>query len=221
MAVDFMAQQAQLRNKFIAQYISLLLWGRAGLGQLFLFNFMALMLWSCGGAKETPPIPNIYIWESDKNLQKQNGHLLYEGNPFSGKLISLYHEQDTASFTQYWQGKEYGKAFQKYPNGKLKEERFFKKGWKEGEHKGYWENGKLRFVYHFKNDLYEGNLKEWYPDGQLFKDFNYQNGQEVGMQKAWYSDGKIKVNYEVKNGRRYGMMGVKNCVSVLDKGNKH
>jgi antitoxin component YwqK of YwqJK toxin-antitoxin module len=197
MAVDFMAQQAQLPNKLIF--------------------IIALTLCSCGGAKQTPPIPDIYIWESDKNLQKKEGYLLYEGNKFSGKLIALYNEQDTASFIPFWRGKEYGRAYQKYPNGKLKEERFFRKGWKEGEHKGWWEDGKPRFTYYFKDDLYEGNLKEWYANGQLFKDFNYEKGQETGAQKAWKEDGKIKANYQIKDGRRYGLLGVKNCASVLDK----
>lgn len=196
MEVDSMAQQAQFRSKF--------------------FLLIAIVLWNCGGVKHTPPIPNIYIWESDKNLQRQNGYLLYEGSRFSGKVISLYNEQDTASFAAYWQGKEYGRAFQKYPDGKLKEERFFRKGWKEDEHKGWWEDGKLRFVYHFKDDLLEGNVKEWYANGQLFKDFNYQKGQEIGMQKAWKEDGKIKANYEIREGRRYGLLGVKNCTSVVE-----
>ena len=173
----------------------------------------ALILMNCTKKNHVLSIPDIYILETDENLKRQNGYLLYEGSPFSGKLISLHIEKDTASLTPYWQGKEEGRAYQKYANGMLKEERFYNKGWKQGTHQGWWENGKRRFVANFKNDFYEGYLKEWYQSGQLFRDFNYKDGQEEGRQTAWWENGKVRQNYEIVNQRRYGLLGIKNCKS--------
>lgn len=188
--------------------------------------FLFLLIISC---KEKRPlsikpiyneIPNNWAIK-DSNFIHFNGQLIKNNQPFSGYLIDLFANKDTALIAPYFNGKEEGFVKTFYPNKQLATLRYYELGKKEGEHRGYWEKGQLKFVFNFKNDVHQGNAKEWMLNGQLYRDFNYLNGQESGMQKIYYSNGKIAANYEAKNGRNYGLTGVKNCVSVGDSLRRH
>lgn len=166
-------------------------------------------------------IPSTYIRMSDGTLKVKEGILYYQNQPFSGWQYELYSSGDTAVLVPFNDGKEQGLAKQWYPNGRLREQRFYEKGEKEGEHKGWWENGRQRFEYRFKKGVHDGNQKEWNQEGILSKELNYKEGREEGLQRLWRSDGKLTANYVAKNGRNYGLTGVKNCKSVWEDESNH
>ncbi len=107
-----------------------------------------------------------------------------------------------------------------YENGVLAQERFYRKGFKSGIHKGKWDNKQNKFEYHF-NDKgeFHGIVKEWYKSGALYMSFNYLDGKENGIQKLWKLDGAVKANYEVVKGERFGLIGLKKCYSVTVNNN--
>ncbi len=154
---------------------------------------------------------------SDESLIVKNRLLYKDSLLFTGKLIDLYDNNDTARMSEYVLGKLSGKQLIFYIGGMLSEERYYENGKKEGQHRGWWASGKQKFIYHFKNDEFEGNFKMWNESGMLFNDFNYSGGHEEGLQRSWFPDGSIQSNYVAKNNRKYGLTGVKNCRSVKDE----
>jgi antitoxin component YwqK of YwqJK toxin-antitoxin module len=131
-------------------------------------------------------------------------------------LFRLYANKDTSYTIRFENGREHGEAISYYLGAKIKDKRFFINGWKQGQHKGWYENGKLAYVYEFKDDEFNGIVKEWSALGILFREMNYVYGHEEGMQTIRYANGKIKSNYFIKNGTRYGLLGTKNCINVSD-----
>jgi antitoxin component YwqK of YwqJK toxin-antitoxin module len=195
MEMDFMAQQARLRNSF---FISMLL------------------CFSC--SQQSKNAATFFtVPADDKNLGQQNGLMLYNEIAFSGTVYQLYYgTTDTAFVNSYNNGKEHGEWKKFYPNHQLHEQRFFVLGKKEGQMIAYWENGKRKLFYNFKDNEYEGTCYEWMPTGILAKEVNYKKGYEEGSQKHFFENGKIKSNYIINNGRRYGLLGTKNCINVKD-----
>lgn len=150
------------------------------------------------------------------NLKTKKG-LTYNNNVlFNGVSLKLNKKGDTLSVEEYLSGKKNGKWKNFYPNGQLRESRFFDKGIKKGDHFFYFPSGQLKFHYQLDNDVYHGFKKAWNPEGKLISYHNFKNGYEEGSQKVWYDNGKIKNNYIIKNGRRYGLLGTKNCINVKD-----
>jgi antitoxin component YwqK of YwqJK toxin-antitoxin module len=157
-----------------------------------------------------------YIDANQVPVQARAGITYRENQPISGVLFATDAQGDTVFRVPFLKGKENGIAKFFYPGNRLREERLFVNGWKEGTHRGWYETGKHRFEYHFRDDLFEGSYKEWFPNGKPFRNMNYEKGQESGVQQIWYSTGKIKTNYIIKNDRRYGLLGTKNCKNVAD-----
>lgn len=145
------------------------------------------------------------------------GKFCIDGIPFTGTLYQLdENNMDTASVSHYIDGLEDGEWRKFYPNGKMKEQRFYKNGKKVGIMKAWWENGKLQMLFNFENDEYEGVCSEWNDQGVMVREQHYHLGHEEGSQRQWYDNGKVRSNYVMKNGRRYGLLGTKNCVNVKD-----
>lgn len=161
---------------------------------------------------------NSFINKRDTALRKQGGFLFLGEKKVTAWVVDINPSNDTLYKCLFIEGKEEDWEIKKYHNGQIAEQRFYKKGRKEGEHKGWFANGKPKFVYHYKGDIYEGNVKDWGTNGQLYRDYNYKEGHESGRQRLWSNDGKIKANYDVRNGRKYGLTGVKGCVNVTEEG---
>jgi len=165
--------------------------------------------------RDTPDLPMLNYQDID--IQSRKGELFFNDSLFSGTIFGLYpHTSDTSFVKSYLQGKEHGTWKQFYPDGRLKEERYFSQGKKEGKYQAWWPDGQPRLTYHFHNGEYEGTCREWNAKGVLIKEMNYKQGYEAGRQQLWYNNGKIKSNYVMKDGRRYGMLGTKNCTNVTD-----
>lgn len=199
MAVDFMVNQALLRNRFDV--------------------LTALFLGLCGCQPASPTsiaIPALYVSVNQPGWQKQEGRVWRNDKPFSGWQYQLSTTGDTLFVGAFSKGKAEGFHRQWYANRRLKEVRHYKTGWQEGEQRGWFESGRRAFLYQFRNDLYEGTRQEWYATGQPALYGHYHEGQENGTQRQWFANGTLKVNYVARNGRNYGFTGVKNCVSVWD-----
>lgn len=147
----------------------------------------------------------------DSLFQWKQDTLLYRGSYFTGITYSLHSSGDTSVIGTYVKGQLDGWNRKWFTDGQLMEERFYRKGKKEGLHKGYWENHKPRFEYAFVDGEHHGSFSEWYQNGQLFKQMNFVNGYEEGSQRLWWENGSVRANYVVKNGRRYGLIGLKLC----------
>ena len=172
-----------------------------------LINLLFVFI-SCSGP--TPSLKAFNIAELEVIIE--NGIVLTQGKPFSGKLFAL-NNTDTLFIKEYRHGLEHGLHKSWYMNKQIAEIRYYQDGKKIRVHSGFWENGQRKFVYNFANDLYEDTQYEWYPTGRQFAKRNYKNGHENGLQKVWDIDGKLRSNYEAKNGRNYGNIGKKNCLS--------
>jgi antitoxin component YwqK of YwqJK toxin-antitoxin module len=167
--------------------------------------------------RQVVDIPNLYVLGSDPSLKQNSGYLFYKTERFSGRLYELYPNGDTALLFPYHNGKEEGWCRKWYADGKKMEERFYREGWKEGEHKAWWPDGRSKFLYHFLNDEHEGEAREWFTNGNLARLFHYAKGQEAGLQQMWWEDGKVRANYVVKDGEQYGLIGRKLCKNSPDE----
>jgi antitoxin component YwqK of YwqJK toxin-antitoxin module len=202
MAMAFMARQAL----FLSSFCYILLACQPSKTQIQGSNTAKLRSW---------------VLENDTSFRHSQGVLLYKNIPFSENQYTIYTNGDTAKIASFFEGKEDGWSKTWYESETptkriLAEQRYYKKGKKEGEHKAWWIDGKPKFLYHFKNDEHDGIQQDWHSNGKLAETFNYQNGHEEGLQQMWFDDGTLKANYEIKNGRRFGLPGVKNCVSVIE-----
>ena len=191
---------------------------------ILMFGFLTLAFSCCTEKSQNKiiliKVPNIYFNDNDGKYTHENGIFLRNGKSYSGNLVMLYSEYDTAGIIPFYNGLEEGWSRKYYTHKKTAEERLYHLGRKEGTHIGWWENGQLKFIYQFKNDNHEGKAQTWYPGGQLATDNFYEKGYETGLQRSWYPDGVLRANYDARNGRQYGLTGVKNCESVFDSTTK-
>lgn len=163
-------------------------------------------------------ISNIIKNRDDIKFKLNNGVLFYEKKPYSGIVNIYYDTVQLKSIAQYFEGRKEGAYKGFYKSGKKWFIRQYSKGIKVKTHRSWYENGMQKFEYQFNDDgEYDGFVKEWYSNGQMRKYFNFKKGKESGAQKMWQSTGKIKANFYTINGDRHGLIGLKNCVSVLDK----
>jgi antitoxin component YwqK of YwqJK toxin-antitoxin module len=195
MAADIMARRAPLRSNVC--------WG------------VLFLLAACGNHKRAQEQAQ-YVNAADARLSQVNGTIQYQQQPFTGILFSLFSNSDTAIAQGYRNGQAHGAWRQYYEKGRVKQERFFEDGSKEGRFTAYWPNGQKQLDYHFKNNEYEGFCREWNAAGVLIKEMHYVAGYEDGSQKLFYDNGKVRSNYVILNGKRYGLLGTKNCINVSD-----
>lgn len=181
-----------------------------GLGKL-----PGLLVIFCIACQHSPEVVD-FIDANKVLIQTREGISYVRNKSISGFVFSVNAQGDTIFKVPFLRGKENGRALFFYSKNRLREERFFVNGWKEGTHRGWYENGQAMFEYHFHDDVFEGSYKEWFPNRKLFRNMNYEKGQESGVQQSWYVTGKIKTNYIIKNDRRYGLLGTKNCKNVSD-----
>lgn len=191
--------------------------------QVQILFFSALLLaMACKEEKKTDPlitshpIPQNWLLLEDSAIIWHQDSLFYQGQPFSGKAISLFANGDTAVFKEFWSGLQEGITRRWYPNLQMAEDRFYIAGKKEGKHRAWWPDGKLQFEFQVHEDAYEGEFKEWNNMGLLIKQFHYQNGQEQGSQRLWWDDSTVRANYEIRDGKKYGLIGIKLCKNPYD-----
>lgn len=161
-------------------------------------------------------IPSIVIEFGDSNLKKDSlSRIVYDGQPYSGILVTKDASGVIRKKQSYYQGVLYGDWIEYYGDGSVQQIRPYVAGKKHGQHKGWYTNGQLRFHYFFEHGLSVGNHKAWFADGSIYKDLNYKDGYEFGAQRMYRPDGKLRSNYVVReNGRAYGLVGLKRCSKI-------
>ncbi len=173
--------------------------------------FILMLLIGCNASRDD------ILNSTDISFKTFNGVLLYNDQPYSGRVFTLLPEsRDTVEIAGYHHGREHGVWRKLYSNGMLKERREFKDGLKTGTYTAWWENGRKKLEYRYKEDEYEGICREWNGEGTLIREMHYARGHEQGAQKMFYDNGKVRSNYVIVNGRRYGLLGTKNCVNASD-----
>lgn len=190
------------------------------------FVISGFFLSECGGRGaeegEVKPIrlaktvPSIYKNRSDSGLRFSNDTVYNPEGLFSGFLYELGIDGDTLFFGGYFNGVEEGRHFQRYPGGKMREERHYINGRKDGLQRGWWPDGKPRFLFTCYAGEFEGKFEEWSDSGILIKQFHYNSGREEGSQKLWWSNGSMRANYVVRDGRKFGLIGLKLCSNPYD-----
>lgn len=177
-----------------------------------------LLLFSCSKINNNA-IERVSV--DDSNFDLVNGILKHNNSPFSGFVFDTYSNGKLKSEKQFLEGRKNGYEKYWFSNDSLSILRHFKNGVKIGTHQSWWNNRQLKFMYHFNDKgMYDGSIKEWYPNGQLAKDFNFIEGVEDGPQKLFKLNGAIKANYIVVNEERYGLIGLKKCYSVTSDKNE-
>ncbi|MCL7753464.1 hypothetical protein [Polaribacter sp. Z022] len=163
-------------------------------------------------------IPSITKNKNDVNFSLKNGILFYENKVYSGVINDFYDNGNIKSTSQYFEGKREGKYFGWYLNKNKSFQRFYKNGIKTGTHLGWFKDGSKMFEYQLNNKgVYHGYVKDWHQNGQIAKHFNFIDGKENGSQKMWQLNGKIRANFYTINNERHGLIGLKNCVSVINE----
>jgi antitoxin component YwqK of YwqJK toxin-antitoxin module len=155
-----------------------------------------------------------HITVNSEFIDTKSGLIFYENKVFTGDVITFSADNDTIELCTIKRGKRHGKLVRWYPDGSVKEERYFKDNRRDGFHQKWYPTGVKAFEYRFKNGVYVDTLKEWYPNGQLYLLSHNKNGQPSGRQKAWRENGELYLNYDVVYGRKYGNAGIKHCKSL-------
>lgn len=167
------------------------------------------VLLACNFASEPTILSTNPDFKTDKNVA------VFQGNPFTGYVITQGSGGDTVLFVHYKRGKPDGPYKRWYDNGTLRETGNYRNGSKNGIQKGFWLDGKPRFIFNFTLDSLHGNQKEWNDRGTLIWDGNYRMGKETGWQRKWTDKGKLKINYQVINGRKYGLQESAYCDTLI------
>ena len=189
-----------------------------------LLSILILLAYSCNGDRpavaidtKEQTVPPRYLLNSTISISVRSDTVFYKGEEYSGFLYQLTPQgHDTIALEGYVNGLLSGGSRKWFANRQLMEERYYRRGRKNGRQLAYWPNGNKRFEFVAKEDGYEGELREWSENGHLFHLANFVNGQEEGAQKMWYDNGKIRANYVIIQGKRYGLLGTKNCINVSD-----
>lgn len=79
----------------------------------------------------------------------------------------------------------------------------FKRGFRHGTCRSWYDSGQKQDIYHFKYGEFAGTHKSWHENGRLkYKTF-YINGSKYGKETIWYPDGRIQFeNYWVNEYRQ-------------------
>lgn len=85
-------------------------------------------------------------------------------------------------------------AYVRYQDGKVKEEGYYEKGYKNGEWKLYDTNHQLLEKLSYKWDKLYGQSMIYWENGQIKAIKNYVNDVKAGEWKAFYKDGKLALN---------------------------
>jgi len=91
-----------------------------------------------------------------------------------------------------------------HKNGKIKEERNYKDGKRDGKLTLYHENGQIRVEGNLKDENADGKRTTYYEDGQIESEGNYKDGKEDGKWIRYYEDGQIESEGNYKDGKEDG-----------------
>ena len=74
-----------------------------------------------------------------------------------------------------------GRAYTRYPSGKVKTDTFYKDGKFHGDYKEYHENGNIKTKAFYQDGTLNGDYYEYFKDGSCSKFIEYKNGLKNGV----------------------------------------
>jgi antitoxin component YwqK of YwqJK toxin-antitoxin module len=133
-----------------------------------------------------------------------NGKRMAEGkyiNEIKDSVWLYYDEAGTLINKEaYILGKREGKSFTYLPDGKIAEERIFKKDVIEGPFKQYFDGKLVKGEGAYLNGKLDGKVTYYYPNGIAAATGYFKNGEKNGPWIYKEKDGKIKEKELYKNG---------------------
>lgn len=141
---------------------------------------------------------------------------------FSGYMVSYSLDSVLIQKIGILDGRKQNKAFDWYPDGRLKHTADYHKGKLHGEKKTWSHDSTHILLSHFNYHLGKahGIQKKWYPTGEIFKILQMNNGKEDGLQQAFRENGALYTNYEAREGRIFGLKRASLCFELEDGGIK-
>jgi antitoxin component YwqK of YwqJK toxin-antitoxin module len=162
----------------------------------------------------TTPIPMDKLssyFEAQNNVknacEKVNNTLEKLNNSFDKVFKSI----DKEDINYKYPGILSGKAYTRYPNGKVKTEAFYKDGKFHGDHLEYYENGSLFKHTQYKSGLKDGEYFEYDKNNKIASHKYFKHDVEVNGKKEIFYRGKAKTvevinEYTLNNGKEYVMV---------------
>jgi antitoxin component YwqK of YwqJK toxin-antitoxin module len=118
--------------------------------------------------------------------------LYYEGRkPFTGIFNDTNATGALIQTISLTNGKQDGKTSIFYPNGTIKDERFYKNGMRDSSWTTWSEQGVKLAIASFHNDLKDGNWIIWDEKGTKRYEMYYRNGEKIGRWKMWDESGVL------------------------------
>ena len=93
-----------------------------------------------------------------------------------------------------------GEAILYYPDGKIKQVTYYKKGQLHGPSRFYSEEGGLLSESWFIEGLQEGKCYAYYPSSHLYSLHRYKKGLMEGLQEFYHEDGGVKTLLNYRKG---------------------
>lgn len=156
---------------------------------------------------------------NDKNLSVQSGGaMFYEGRPLNGEIVQEFPGTNAKRLTTYRDGYEDGPMKVWSEEGKLIEDRMYRRGVKVGIHRSWHNNGADKFYSEFDDQgRYKNESWSWYENGQVYEYKKYDNAGNVVVHKQLRPNGQVYQNILVGKDGQVGVPGSKNCDPVKKK----
>lgn len=164
-------------------------------------------------------IPNVIKEKSALQFNKHNSLWTFEGQNFSGYMVSYFPDKTVMEKIGILNGKKQNEALSWYADGHLRRSANYDNGKLHGEKKSWTSDSLHVLISHlnYKAGKLNGIQKKWYPTGEIFKVLNLENGKENGMQKAYRKNGVLFANYEAREGRVFGLKKAALCYGLEDE----
>lgn len=131
--------------------------------------------------------------ETDTSLTRNVSHA--DGPYFEKNEKGIVLEKGT-----YKNGKQSGKRYLFFEDGKIKTEENYSEGNFEGPFKEYFKNGNLYQEGIYKNNSMTGVWKTYYETGELKEEVSFVDNNENGPFKEYHKNGKTKYEGTYKDG---------------------
>jgi len=192
----------------------------------FLLIFLLFISSTCAAISEVknePPtfdqIDNVF---TDLEIDKKNGHLnIYfpgtnsikaSGQVKNYKMTgewSFYSKNTDSTYLKckgsFIDGFKNGKFTTYYPNGKVKQISFYRKGILNGHVSTFAKNGIPTFQIMYRNGKIHGIFREWFPDGKPKEISKYSNGIKDGTENLYSPNGKRISMGKYSDGKKNGL----------------
>ena len=134
----------------------------------------------------------------------------FRSTPFSGIAFSFHSNGYPRRLRFFWNGKQTGREWSWYRDGKRLAERRFAAGLEHGIQRGWYIDGKIRYSKSFHSGEPHGEFWTWHPSGTVALLAKYESGEEISY-RSWNASGKPFFNYVLRDGERVGLMGETYC----------